>query len=181
MGEHIELRRVTDEAGAVPCDELFRDYLAWLSGQLRARHAVPIDDDEVEGAHATFRLEWPKLFGERGRLLLALVEGRPSGVAVLKPVSVEVCELKRMYVRPEARGLGVAGRLLDQLVHDARAIGYASMRLETFDFMTAAHGLYRRAGFVDIPPFEGTEGGDHGVADFEVCMAVDLGTSTRTR
>jgi hypothetical protein len=46
--------------------------------------------------------------------------------------------------------------------------------------MTAAHWLYRRAGFVDIPRFEGTEGGDHGVADFEVCMAVDLDAASRT-
>ena len=166
---------MTDEAGAAPCDALFREYLAWLSGQLWQQHRVPIDDVEIEGAHATFRVEWPRLFGSRGRMLLAVVDGSPAGVAALKPVSAEECELKRMYVRPEHRGLGVAGRLLDRLVSDARSLGYGSMRLETFDFMTTAHALYRRRGFVDTPRFEGTEGGDHGVADFEVCMALALG------
>ena len=178
MSEHVDLIRLTDEAGAAPCDALFHDYLDWLSGQLWTRHRVPIDADELEGAHATFRVEWPKLFGPRGRMLLAVVDGAPAGVAVLKPVSAEVCELKRMYVRPEHRGLGVAGRLLGRLVSDARSLGYASMRLETFAFMTTAHALYRRAGFVDTPRFEGTEGGDHGVAELEVCMALDLVAAT---
>ena len=177
MSEHVELVRVTDISGAVPCQELFREYLGWLSGQLWEQHRVPIDADEIEGAHAAFRVEWPGLFGARGRMLLGVVDGTPAGVAALKRVSAEVCELKRMYVRPAHRGLGVAGSLLDRLVSDARSLGYASMRLETFDFMTTAHALYRRTGFVDIPRFEGTEGGDHGVAEFEVCMALDLAST----
>ena len=174
MGETIELRRVTDEEGAQPCEVLIREYVAWLCHQLWREHEVVIDAAEMEAANEAFRAEWPRLFEARGRMWLVLVEGEPAGVAALKPVDAEVCELKRMYVHPGHRGLGLGRLLLDRAVDEARALGYRSARLETFDFMHTAQSLYRSSGFVETAPYDEAEGADHGVAAFELFMSVDL-------
>jgi len=62
-------------------------------------------------------------------------------------------ELKRMYVRPPFRGLGLGRLLLDHLADFARGQGVSLLRLETGIYQTAAIGLYERAGFRNIPPF----------------------------
>ena len=65
----------------------------------------------------------------------------------------EYGELKRMYVRPQFRGLGLAKQLLDHLADFARQRGVNALRLETGIYQTEAIGLYERWGFVRIPPF----------------------------
>ena len=62
-----------------------------------------------------------------------------------------------MFVRPAARGKGIARALFERLLSDARAAGYTSVRLETLSFMTEAQRLYRSVGAVEIDPFEGSE------------------------
>jgi ribosomal protein S18 acetylase RimI-like enzyme len=84
----------------------------------------------------------------RGTLLLA----RGAGCVALRPLDETTCELKRLYVRPEARGTGL-GRLLSQAVAEARTLGYARMRLDTLPGMEAAQGLYAQLGFREIPPY----------------------------
>jgi len=170
----IDLRRITDEAAAEPCDGLFREYAAWVLEQFRMIHAVTFDEAAAEHVNAVFRTEWPKLFGTRGRLYLASVDGRPAGVAALKPVSVTTGELKRMYVRPEHRGSGLARRLIERIIADARSLEYRTVLLETADFMTRAHRLYRSVGFADTERFPGTEGEANGVVDHELFMRLDL-------
>jgi GNAT superfamily N-acetyltransferase len=153
---------------------LFGEYVAWVLEQFWVLHLVAYDEVLAERVNADFREEWPKLFGARGRLYLALVDGLPAGVAGLKPVSATSAELKRVYVRPAHRGAGVARRLLEQVVTDGRALGYQTILLETADFMTQAHGLYRSVGFVGTERFAGAEGADHGVGDHELFMQLDL-------
>ncbi|MGA3218246.1 MAG: GNAT family N-acetyltransferase [Acidimicrobiales bacterium] len=170
----IELRRITDDAAAKPCDQLFREYAAWVLEQFRSLHGVPFDELTTEQVHASFQAEWPKLFGNRGRLYLALVDDGPAGVAGLKPVSATTAELKRMYVRPAHRGAGLARRLINRILADARLLGYQTVVLETADFMTDAHRLYRSVGFCDTERFDGAEGAAHGVAAHELFMQLDL-------
>jgi GNAT superfamily N-acetyltransferase len=170
----IALRRVTDEHAAGPCEDLFREYIDWVSDQLLAHHGVPLDAHRTETVHAEFRAEWPKLLGAAGRIYLASVDGAPAAVGVLKPVSTEVGELKRMFVRPAHRGLGLGRLLASRLVDDSRALGHRWLRLESFDFMTSAHALYRSLGFRDSGPFDGSEAARHGVATFETFMVLDL-------
>jgi putative acetyltransferase len=92
--------------------------------------------------------------------------GLALGMAALVPWGESVKELKRMFVRPEARGRGVASRLLSRMEADARAATVRQIVLETGTKQDAAHALYRAHGFTEIPLF-----GMYIGEPFSVCMA----------
>ena len=98
-----------------------------------------------------------------GELLLARDNhGEPLGCVGVRPITPEgCCEMKRLYVLPQTRGLGLGRALIDAIVAEAVRIGYGEMRLDTLPSMTAAIALYRQAGFAPIgayyaTPIEGT-------------------------
>jgi putative acetyltransferase len=93
-----------------------------------------------------------------GRLLLAECEGQLAGCAALHKLACkagsEVCEMKRLYLRPQFRGKGLGRALADRIIGEARLIGYGRMRLDTVEpVMKDAVAMYRRIGFVEIPPY----------------------------
>jgi putative acetyltransferase len=88
-----------------------------------------------------------------GRLLLARVADQPVGCVALRRIDAGACEMKRLYLRPVARGQGVGRALAVAVIAEARQIGYAAMRLDTVPAMTAAIALYRSLGFREIPPY----------------------------
>jgi GNAT superfamily N-acetyltransferase len=94
----------------------------------------------------------------KGELLLARgKDGEPLGCVGLRPLPQDgCCEMKRLYVTPAGRGLGVGRALAETIVAQARRIGYREMRLDTLPTLTAALALYARMGFTAIPPYYDT-------------------------
>ena len=88
-----------------------------------------------------------------GCLLLAMDEERVAGCAALRKIDREICEMKRMYVRPSSRRLGVGRILFLAIIREARKIGYRRMRLDTVPAMKEAQALYQSLGFLKIPPY----------------------------
>jgi len=89
-----------------------------------------------------------------GRLLLAQSDGQFAGCVALHKLQDRICEMKRLYLRPEFRGKGLGRALADRIIAEAREIGYERMRLDTVEpVMKDAVAMYRRIGFREIAPY----------------------------
>ena len=89
-----------------------------------------------------------------GRLLLAEYGSRLAGCVALHKLSDDICEMKRLYLRPQFRGKGLGRILADRIIAEARQIGYKRMRLDTVEpVMKDAVAMYRRLGFTEIAPY----------------------------
>ncbi len=89
-----------------------------------------------------------------GRLLLAEYETQLAGCVALHKLEPGICEMKRLYLRPQFRGHGLGRLLADRIIAEARQIGYHHMRLDTVEpVMKDAVAMYRRLGFKEIAPY----------------------------
>jgi len=89
-----------------------------------------------------------------GRLLLAEYERQLAGCVALHKLEADICEMKRLYLRPQFRGKGLGRVLADRIIAEARQIGYGRMRLDTVEpVMRDAVAMYRRLGFKEIAPY----------------------------
>lgn len=116
----------------------------------------------VDLAYQGFEAEMAAMPGKyappRGVLLIARNgAGRAVACAALRPIEpAGTCEMKRLYVTAEGRGLGLGKRLVETLFDEARRIGYREMRLDTLPSMTEAVALYRRFGFEPMEAYYDT-------------------------
>ena len=89
-----------------------------------------------------------------GRLLLAEYEGQLAACVALHKLEADICEMKRLYLRPLFRGKGLGRILADRIIAEARQIGYRRMRLDTVEpVMKDAVAMYRKLGFKEIEPY----------------------------
>jgi ribosomal protein S18 acetylase RimI-like enzyme len=92
----------------------------------------------------------------RGALLVAEVDGHAAGCVALRRLDDHSAEMKRLYVRPDFRSLGLAKRLVAAVILAARQAGYRELKLDTLPSMVSAQELYRKLGFAEIPPYNST-------------------------
>lgn len=86
-------------------------------------------------------------------MLLAKLKGKPVGAVALKRHDENVCEMKRLYVRPDAQGTGAGRKLCERLMSDAKGAGYQTMLLDSLRRLEAAVALYQKLGFEEIEPY----------------------------
>lgn len=141
---------------------LFEEYAAWLAVDL-CFQGFAQELATLPGAYAA----------PQGRLLLAGAPGESFGCIALRPLGEGVGEVKRLYVQPRARGQGWGARLVELLVSEARAIGYAELKLDTLERMAEARALYARVGFRPCAAYYRNPLGD------TIYMALDLGAAQR--
>jgi GNAT superfamily N-acetyltransferase len=136
----LEFRRA--DAAAPPAADLVAamiDEMVPLYGKIDVPHAPSATPAEMGPPHGAF--------------LVGLEDGRPICGGGIKRLEDGACEIKRMYVVPEARGRGVAKALLVALEDEARELGYSVARLDTGPRQPHAEKLYREAGYTDIGNF----------------------------
>lgn len=139
----LTLAHATTPAHLAQARELFLEYAQSLSFSL---------------CFQDFDRELAELPGDyappQGRLLLAEYEGQLAGCVALHKLDPKVCEMKRLYLRPEFRGKRIGLALAERLMSEARQIGYHKMRLDTVEpVMKDAVALYRKLGFKEVAPY----------------------------
>jgi len=122
--------------------ELMREYAAQLGVELSFQNF------ETELAELPGRYAPPK-----GCLLVAYSGTEAAGCGAFRPLSDDLCEMKRLYVRPAYRGQALGRKIAETLLKQAQLAGYRAIRLDTLATMRPAISLYESLGFQKIPPY----------------------------
>lgn len=130
--------------------QIFREYEAWLGLDLCFQGF----EAELAGLPGKYALP-------DGRLMFAYSDGALAGCIALRKLEDGICEMKRLFVRDDFRGLGIGNSLIKRLLGDARSAGYKRMRLDTYPpKMGKAVSLYESHGFSPIEPYYDNPHGD---------------------
>jgi putative acetyltransferase len=145
-----------------------------LARRLLQEYADSLDVDLCFQGFAEELAGLPGAYGRpAGGLLIGYDGIEPAGCVAFRPLEPGIAELKRLYVRPSARGRGWGRRLADRVASDARAAGYERLRLDTLPSMREAHGLYLALGFREIAPYRHNPVG--GTRYFELDLRAERG------
>jgi ribosomal protein S18 acetylase RimI-like enzyme len=138
----IEFKQITGQCMIEEIKQLFTEYVRSL---------------KIDLSFQNFEAELKALPGKYGppdgSLILALVDGKTAGCIALRRIDMDICEMKRLYVRKDYRGLGIGNKLILMIIEEARKLNYSYMRLDTLPTMKKAQELYKLYGFYDIAPY----------------------------
>jgi ribosomal protein S18 acetylase RimI-like enzyme len=124
---------------------MLREYVAWIGLDLAFQ--------EIESEITNL----PGEYDPPGGVLLVAEDGHQLiGMIALRQFEGSIGEMKRLFVRPHARGHGLATDLINRVLDEARHRNYAEVRLDTLPMMTAAQSLYQSLGFEDVEPYYDT-------------------------
>ena len=138
----IEIRPADFPRDLAEVRSLFREYADGLGVDL-----------DFQGFESELETLPGKYAAPAGRLLLAWRGTEPIGCIALRPLDQNSCEMKRLYVRPQARGEKLGLRLVQRICHEAREAGYSRICLDTLPTMASAQKLYESLGFAPIEPY----------------------------
>jgi len=138
----FEIGEALDAAAVAACHDLFVEYQEQLG--------VSLCFQDFDRELATLPGAYAR---PRGRLLLARVAGMPAACAALRPLNDAEGEMKRLFVRPQFRGIGLGRTLAEVVIDEARAIGYRTLKLDTLPRMREAQALYGELGFRETAPY----------------------------
>jgi carbonic anhydrase len=138
----IEIRHALGESEVAEVRRLLEEYAAWIAVDLSFQNFA----DEMRGLPGEYALPG-------GALFLGRAGASVAGCVAVRRIDHENCEMKRLFVRDSFRGLGAGEALARQALEWAKEAGYASMRLDTLPSMGAAHKLYERLGFKEVPAY----------------------------
>jgi GNAT superfamily N-acetyltransferase len=161
--------RVVDADGGVGLDHarhLFRAYAEEYAGSIAETLCLQGFEAEVAGLPGRYA-------PPSGCLLLAMQGDSPAGCVGLRDLGHGTCEMKRLYVVPDARGRGAGRLLVRELIRRAEQVGHRRMLLDTVPVMTEAIALYRSLGFVETSPYW------DGPVDRTIYLERPLGATTR--
>ena len=138
--------------------ELNYEYLTGINELSSTHHGIKVNPsgtvlEYVESVFPTYAAIKPP----EGVICILEVDGEAEGMGVLKKLEDGVGEIKRMYIRPRARGNGYGKGILEWLEEMAREFGFWVLRLDTAEFLEAAMHIYRKAGFKEIQQYSGGE------------------------
>ena len=136
------LIRVAEASDMDAVRELFREYAAGLGIDLGFQ-GFERELADLPGSYAQ----------AEGAILLGSLAGATIGCVALRPLAEGYCEMKRLYLRPAARGTGLGRKLAEQIIAEARERGYTTMRLDTLGSMDPAIRLYESLGFQRTEPY----------------------------
>lgn len=142
MTPPITIKAVKSNADFLAAKELILEYVAWLGIDLSFQNF----NTEMDTMPETYS-------PPHGSLFIAVRDEKAIGVAGIKRFSETVCEVKRMYVKPEGRGMGIGQLLLTKCIEMAKELHYEMIKLDTSEYMKSAIKLYRENGFVEISSY----------------------------
>lgn len=128
---------------------LFSEYTKMLiAGDSSFQKYLELQNYDEELEHLDIKYGLPD-----GRLYLAFYHGELAGCIGLRKIDQWNCEMKRLYVRPAFRGKRIGSKLVQQIIKDAKDIGYSHMLLDTLPFLKSAINMYETIGFYEIPSY----------------------------
>jgi ribosomal protein S18 acetylase RimI-like enzyme len=138
----IALKEVHTDKDFELARTLFREYASQLD--------VDLGFQDFEKELETINIQYAR---PGGVIVIGYSDEQPLGCFAIRPFKNSICELKRMYLKKESRGLGIGNQFLTWSVKMAKEMGYNKMRLDTLPTMQSAIKLYEKAGFYEIEPY----------------------------